>query len=301
MVNRLSLGGIYDILPHRPRQGRYWRTGQQVWTARGAQAALRQRSDQWNGVHAPEGDLMRNCSNRPWLLTIAGVVSAVGGARPCPGSSSRSEWDMMEVMGKRLKAIRDRVDSKRRTCRLKADAEAIASHAPHVVHCSRRAASRSRPMPARRLAELARLRAQGDRARRRKQEAHEHEPRTTSAGYQHHSRFCQVVRGRCGFEGMLQFDTSRPDGPPQKLLDVSRLTRLGWKAKNAPLGGTCRSLCRLFEGRRPRQRANEDVRPYIDCSTKHITRLHQEVLGVGERRWRGGATTIGFKPSVFFC
>ena len=32
-----------------------------------------------------------------------------------------------------------------------------------------------------------------------------------------------------GFEGALAFDTSKPDGTPRKLLDVSRLTRLGWK------------------------------------------------------------------------
>lgn len=34
-----------------------------------------------------------------------------------------------------------------------------------------------------------------------------------------------------GFEGELVFDTSKPDGTPRKLLDVSRLTALGWRAK----------------------------------------------------------------------
>jgi len=38
---------------------------------------------------------------------------------------------------------------------------------------------------------------------------------------------CEVV----GFEGQLAFDTSKPDGTPRKLLDVSRLTGLGWTAK----------------------------------------------------------------------
>lgn len=33
-----------------------------------------------------------------------------------------------------------------------------------------------------------------------------------------------------GFDGELRFDTSRPDGTPRKLLDVSRLTALGWRA-----------------------------------------------------------------------
>ncbi len=38
---------------------------------------------------------------------------------------------------------------------------------------------------------------------------------------------CQVI----GFEGALVFDTSKPDGTPRKLLDVSRLKQLGWEAK----------------------------------------------------------------------
>ena len=33
-----------------------------------------------------------------------------------------------------------------------------------------------------------------------------------------------------GYEGELQFDTSKPDGTPRKLMDVSKLTSLGWKA-----------------------------------------------------------------------
>ena len=33
-----------------------------------------------------------------------------------------------------------------------------------------------------------------------------------------------------GFQGKLKFDTSKPDGTPRKLLDVSRLASLGWKA-----------------------------------------------------------------------
>ena len=34
-----------------------------------------------------------------------------------------------------------------------------------------------------------------------------------------------------GFEGELRFDTSKPDGTPRKLLNVSRLTELGWEAQ----------------------------------------------------------------------
>ena len=34
-----------------------------------------------------------------------------------------------------------------------------------------------------------------------------------------------------GFKGTLEFDTSKPDGMPRKLLDVSRLRKLGWEAQ----------------------------------------------------------------------
>ncbi|MFM8894624.1 MAG: hypothetical protein ACKOE2_04410 [Actinomycetales bacterium] len=32
-----------------------------------------------------------------------------------------------------------------------------------------------------------------------------------------------------GFEGMIEWDTSKPDGMPRKLLDTSRINALGWK------------------------------------------------------------------------
>ena len=35
---------------------------------------------------------------------------------------------------------------------------------------------------------------------------------------------CDVV----GFKGELEFDTSRPDGTPQKMLDIARLRSIGW-------------------------------------------------------------------------
>lgn len=38
---------------------------------------------------------------------------------------------------------------------------------------------------------------------------------------------CNVV----GFGGEIVFDTSKPDGTPKKLVDTTRLTRLGWKAQ----------------------------------------------------------------------
>ena len=40
----------------------------------------------------------------------------------------------------------------------------------------------------------------------------------------------EIIRAVVGFEGRIVFDTSKPDGTPQKLLDVSRLSALGWQA-----------------------------------------------------------------------
>jgi GDP-L-fucose synthase len=41
----------------------------------------------------------------------------------------------------------------------------------------------------------------------------------------------ELVAEVVGFEGDLVFDTSKPDGTPRKLLDVSKIHSLGWKAQ----------------------------------------------------------------------
>jgi GDP-L-fucose synthase len=41
----------------------------------------------------------------------------------------------------------------------------------------------------------------------------------------------QLVARVVGFQGSLEWDTSKPDGTPRKLLDVSRLHALGWHAE----------------------------------------------------------------------
>jgi GDP-L-fucose synthase len=40
----------------------------------------------------------------------------------------------------------------------------------------------------------------------------------------------ELIRDVVGFQGRLVFDTSKPDGTPRKLLDVSRMKELGWQA-----------------------------------------------------------------------
>jgi GDP-L-fucose synthase len=45
------------------------------------------------------------------------------------------------------------------------------------------------------------------------------------------AEFAQAVAEVVGFRGKIEYDTSRPDGTPRKLLDSSRLAAMGWKAK----------------------------------------------------------------------
>jgi GDP-L-fucose synthase len=58
---------------------------------------------------------------------------------------------------------------------------------------------------------------------------------------------CKVAR----FQGRLIFDTTKPDGTPQKLLDVSKLTNLGWRAcigLEEGIAGTYRWFCEQHLG-----------------------------------------------------
>ena len=40
-----------------------------------------------------------------------------------------------------------------------------------------------------------------------------------------------LIKHVLGYEGAITFDTSKPDGTPRKLMDVSKLHSLGWKHK----------------------------------------------------------------------
>ena len=42
------------------------------------------------------------------------------------------------------------------------------------------------------------------------------------------AQLAELVKKTVGYEGRITFDTSKPDGTPRKLLDVSKLKGLGW-------------------------------------------------------------------------
>lgn len=46
-----------------------------------------------------------------------------------------------------------------------------------------------------------------------------------------------LMRSTVGFEGNVEFDLSRPDGTPRKIMDSSRLNSLGWQSKTSIADG----------------------------------------------------------------
>ncbi|SMX57128.1 GDP-L-fucose synthase [Bradyrhizobium sp. ORS 285] len=55
------------------------------------------------------------------------------------------------------------------------------------------------------------------------------------------ANFARVVATAVGYHGRISFDPSRPDGTPRKLLDVSRLAKLGWRATTSLEEGLTRA------------------------------------------------------------
>jgi GDP-L-fucose synthase len=55
------------------------------------------------------------------------------------------------------------------------------------------------------------------------------------------AEFARVVAEVVGYSGEIAFDSSRPDGTPRKLLDVSRLAKLGWRATTSLRDGLKRA------------------------------------------------------------
>jgi len=62
------------------------------------------------------------------------------------------------------------------------------------------------------------------------------------------AEFAGIVREVVGYRGRIEFDTSRPDGPPRKLLDVSKLKALGWAPKTALRDGLAAAYADFLQG-----------------------------------------------------
>ena len=61
----------------------------------------------------------------------------------------------------------------------------------------------------------------------------------------------ETVMQVVGFEGRIAYDRSKPDGTPRKLLDVSRLAALGWRARTGLREGISRAYADFQRGFTP--------------------------------------------------
>jgi len=68
----------------------------------------------------------------------------------------------------------------------------------------------------------------------------------------------ETIMDVVGFSGELVFDTGKPDGTPRKLLDVSRLARLGWRARTGLRDGIEQTYLGSF-GEARHVRAGQDA------------------------------------------
>ena len=71
----------------------------------------------------------------------------------------------------------------------------------------------------------------------------------------------QLAKATVGYEGEIVLDPSKPDGSPRKLLEVSRLTDLGWRASTTLEAGVARAYQDFLTtgGIRPAARAEPNL------------------------------------------
>jgi GDP-L-fucose synthase len=60
------------------------------------------------------------------------------------------------------------------------------------------------------------------------------------------AEFARLVAETVGYNGKFVFDASRPDGTPQKLLDVSKLHALGWRAQTDLRSGLAKTYAEFL-------------------------------------------------------
>ncbi len=56
----------------------------------------------------------------------------------------------------------------------------------------------------------------------------------------------ELIKDVTGFEGDIVFDSSKPDGTPRKLMDVTKLHSLGWHHRICFTQRNRNGVCRFF-------------------------------------------------------
>ncbi len=72
--------------------------------------------------------------------------------------------------------------------------------------------------------------------------------------------FARLIADVVGFGGKIEFDASRPDGAPRKLLDVSHINALGWRART-PLRQGLQQMYADFVAHYPAMRSEAKTSP----------------------------------------
>ena len=57
----------------------------------------------------------------------------------------------------------------------------------------------------------------------------------------------EAIAQATGFNGTIDWDTTKPDGTPKKQLDVSRLASLDWRARTPLADGLARTVISYLE------------------------------------------------------
>jgi GDP-L-fucose synthase len=60
----------------------------------------------------------------------------------------------------------------------------------------------------------------------------------------------ETVKAVVGYQGAIEFDTSKPDGTPRKLMDVGRLNAMGWRASTTMKSGLAIAYADFIAGTR---------------------------------------------------
>ncbi len=79
--------------------------------------------------------------------------------------------------------------------------------------------------------------------------------------------FARLIADVVGFGGKIEFDASRPDGAPRKLLDVSHINALGWRART-PLRQGLQQMYADFVAHYPAMRSEAETNlPYSSAAS----------------------------------
>ena len=62
----------------------------------------------------------------------------------------------------------------------------------------------------------------------------------------------EAVAEAVGYKGVIQWDTTKPDGTPKKQLDVSRLSAMGWRARISLSEGLAATVADFKQSEKPR-------------------------------------------------